>query len=318
MRRSLKIRGRRKEKEKLPSGITADYTADFLASLERVDSPVSTTIPGSPSNFNHHQHLQQEGYTQSDSSETSLNSLNQKVLPPLPPKPPKRGILKTPRVSVTLEHNQQLQKQQNGDHETLARNTLQNEVIAYQNVPQNGNKLPGTPGSLLVITSTSPSADSLTDTTNSSFATPPFSLSPVGESQGFHRWSRTANFDDVDLPLPAIVPLVLPSPRILTIQRQKPPRKDFGFSLRRAMILERSEGGIVNMKAVIFAEPGTMVQHNNETGLLPGDKLLEVNGVKVEEKAREEIIDLIKASGDCVTLKVSKWVSCFFLCCRCW
>lgn len=312
VRRSLKIRGRRKEKEKLPSGITADYTADFLASLERVDSPVSSiatsTIPGSPSNFNHHQHLQ-EGYTQSDSSETSLNSLNQKVLPPLPPKPPKRGILKTPRVSITLEQN----NQQNGDHETLVKNTLQNEVIAYQNVlpphqqqqQQNGTKLPTT-GSLLVITSTSPSADSLTDTTNSSFATPPFSLSPVGESQGFHRWSRTANFDDIDLPLPPILPLVLPAPRILTIQRQKPPRKDFGFSLRRAMVLERNEGGAVNMRAVIFAEPGVMVQHNNETGLLPGDKLLEVNGIRVEEKAREEIIDLIKASGESVTLKVSE------------
>lgn len=71
------------------------------------------------------------------------------------------------------------------------------------------------------------------------------------------------------------------------------------------MVLERNEGGAVNMRAVIFAEPGVMVQHNNETGLLPGDKLLEVNGVRVEEKAREEIIDMIKASGDCVTLKVS-------------
>nr|KAH0807418.1 hypothetical protein GEV33_015373 [Tenebrio molitor] len=117
VRRSLKIRGRRKEKEKLPSGITADYTADFLASLERVESPAST-IPGSPSNINH----LQEGYTQSDSSETSLNSLNNpqnnKILPPLPPKPPKRGILKTPRVSVT---------QDNG-HDTLVRNTMQNEL----------------------------------------------------------------------------------------------------------------------------------------------------------------------------------------------
>lgn len=33
VRRSLKIRGRRKEKEKLPSGITADYSADFFAAL---------------------------------------------------------------------------------------------------------------------------------------------------------------------------------------------------------------------------------------------------------------------------------------------
>lgn len=34
VRRSLKIRGRRKEKEKLPSGITADYSANFFAHLD--------------------------------------------------------------------------------------------------------------------------------------------------------------------------------------------------------------------------------------------------------------------------------------------
>lgn len=297
VRRSLKIRGRRKEKEKLPSGITADYTADFLASLERVDSP------GSPSTLNH----LNEGYTQSDSSETSLNSLtnpmNQKNAPTVPPKPPKRGILKTPRVSITSH-------QLNGD---LMRNTLQNELITYQNVPQNGvmngdgNKNLG--NNLLVITSTSPSADSLTDTTNSSFATPPFSMSPIGESQGFHRWSRTSNFDEYNIPLPPIVALELPKPRTLTIQRQKPPRNDFGFSLRRAMVLERdTNNGEIKMKAVIFAEPGTMIQHNNETGLLPGDKLLEVNGIKVEDKSREDIIDLIKASGDAVVLKVRRFI----------
>lgn len=193
VRRSLKIRGRRKEKEKLPSGITADYTAAFLASLERSDSPDIT--PGSP----HCSQQHQDGYTQSDSSETSLNSLsnphNHKTLPPLPPKPPKRGILKTPKVNVT--HDNDIRTVESNGYDTvddqhidLMKNTLQNELIAYQNLPAqnclNGNgKHMGS--QLLVITSTSPSADSLTDTTNSSFATPPFSLSPVGESQGFHR-----------------------------------------------------------------------------------------------------------------------------------
>ncbi|CAG9854343.1 unnamed protein product [Phyllotreta striolata] len=310
VRRSLKIRGRRKDKEKLPSGITADYTADFLASLERTESPSFNNQGSSP--HRHHN----DGYTQSDSSETSLNSLqNHKNVLPLPPKPPKRGILKTPKVNVTSDNG--AEPATNGydaadNHSSLARNTLQNELYTYQNLMSHHN---GTNGKnmnaqLLVITSTSPSADSLTDTTNSSFATPPFSLSPVGESQGFHRWSRTANFDDTNLPLPDIVPLVLPAPRTLTVQRQKPPRNDFGFSLRRAMVLERcgptngNGESEVNMRAVIFAEPGAVVQHNNETGLLPGDKLLEVNGTPVEGRAREDIIDLIKASGDCVTLKV--------------
>ncbi|KAG5895496.1 hypothetical protein JTB14_034812 [Gonioctena quinquepunctata] len=303
VRRSLKIRGRRKDKEKLPSGITADYTADFLASLERTDSPISTT-PGSPLPSGHHHN--NDGYTQSDSSETSLNSLNnphnQKNLPPLPPKPPKRGILKTPKVNTK-------------SHESGAEYASERLItVSEPTGSERTERKRIWDRNCWSSPSTSPSADSLTDTTNSSFATPPFSLSPVGESQGFHRWSRTPNFDDVNLPLPDIVPLVLPKPRILTIQRQKPPRNDFGFSLRRAMVLERcaNAGGAgdcgselgVSMRAVIFAEPGAIVQHNNETGLLPGDKLLEVNGTPVDGKTREDIIDLIKASGESVTLKV--------------
>ncbi|XP_044763545.1 unconventional myosin-XVIIIa isoform X1 [Coccinella septempunctata] len=307
VRKSLKI-GRRKEKEKLPSGITADYTADFLASLER-DDQTSYTIQDSPS---HAGHLQ-DGYTQSDSSETSLNSLNQQRLkapPALPPKPPKRGILKAPRAARTGGGGE------NGnadaaDHADLARNTLRNEVIEYQNLQNGRTNGKDVSEQLLVITSTSPSGDSFSDTTNSSFATPPFSLSPIGESQGFHRWNRTSNLEDLNLPLPAITPMVLPPPRTLTIARQKPPRTDFGFSLRRAMVLERTPAndgggasGVVNMRAVIFAEPGAVVQNVNETGLLPGDKLLEVNGVSVHDRTREDIIDMIKASGDFVTLKV--------------
>lgn len=158
-----------------------------------------------------------------------------------------------------------------------------------------------------VVTSASPSADSLTDTTNSSFATPPFSMSPVGESQGFSRWRSSASFEDqgVDLQLPEIIPLELPEPRELTIYRQPLPRNDFGFSLRRAVIVERTANGVMQMRQVIFAEPGSMIQHSNDTGLLPGDRLIEVNGINVDDKSREEIIDLIKSSANSVTVKVS-------------
>lgn len=310
VRRSLKIRGRRKDKEKLPSGITADYTDSFFASLNRTESPSRT------------QNIRNEGLTQSDSSETSLNSLNNpntKNLPPVPPRPPKRGILKGPRVSITREIEVvEINGQGTSELNDLIQNTLRNEVIAYQNLAngsQEDHNLGNITSNLLVITSTSPSADSLTDTTtNSSFATPPFSLSPVGESQGFHRWTRSSNFDET-LPLPVILPLKLPKPRVLTISRQPAPRSDFGFSLRRAMIVERNLDGVpgpnVQMKAVIFAEPGTIVQHCNETGLLPGDRLLEVNGVSVDDKSREEIIDMIKGSKDCVTVKV-RYFFCYF------
>ncbi|XP_049879362.1 unconventional myosin-XVIIIa isoform X2 [Pectinophora gossypiella] len=410
VRRSLKLRGRRKEKEKLPSGITADYTASLFAHLEQ-DSNYSNypLIPTSGSNSNlsdENNHLspgypsqgwsKREGVLQSDSSETSLNSLNNPNnantsprqppnLPPIPPRPPKRGILKGPRLSNTSSNSTENNVPStdttdyvNGqDPNVLARNTQQNEVISYgipaskstsssddlqqvqnftkkvihspvenqyKNYKSNSNptittqdvdEAPKTNGnSYLGVTSTSPSADSLTDTTtNSSFATPPFSTSPVGESQGFHRWSRISNFEDVYLPLPPLTPLQLPKARVLTIQRQKAPRNDFGFSLRRAVIQERvfignlkdlnghEENGLTNgdskcngnltsgltskltYKAVILAEPGSY-PGSSETGLLPGDRLLEVNGVSVEGKNREEVIDLIKSSQDFVTVKV--------------
>ncbi|XP_046735172.1 unconventional myosin-XVIIIa isoform X1 [Diprion similis] len=325
VRRSLKIRGRRKEKEKLPSGITADYSASFFAPLDRdlldsIHHPTGSSWSRGTG----------DGLTQSDSSEASLTSITAggKTLPPLPPKPPKRGILKGPRLSIT-SITSEVSVVQNGnenhqDSNVLVRNTLQNEVIAYQNVPNLNNSAVGKEESfseeetyrrspqhrdnklLQVVTSASPSADSLTDTTNSSFATPPFSLSPVGESQGFSRWRSSGSFEEqgVELTLPEIVPLKLPDPRELTIQRQPPPRNDFGFSLRRAMIVERGANGVTQMRPVIFAEPGAIVQNNNETGLLPGDRLIEVNGINVNDKSREEIIDLIKGSTNSVTVKV--------------
>nr|CAD7407234.1 unnamed protein product [Timema cristinae] len=404
VRRSLKIRGRRKEKEKLPSGITADYTASFLAGLEHNDSHCeNSSNAASPSSSASLWVRGSDTLTQSDSSEASLTSLSnpatsasiqQRFLPPLPPRPPKRGILKGPRLSVSSVASGDLANHNGENHSSdsssvLVRNTLQNEVIAYQNIPQLtshsklnfnsrnilvkessvsdqgplgistskncldrvehrssqqdssktsddlvpssiqtgdhsasnltspflANSTIDTPNKLLTVTSTSPSAESLTDTTttNSSFATPPFSLSPVGESQGFsgfhNRWNRYSSegLEDLfgELPLPPLAPAFLLKHRVLTIQRQPPPRGDFGFSLRRAMVTERLGGGQQQTRAVIFAEPGSVGQHNNETGLLPGDRLLEVNGTLVDDKSREEIIDLIKSSGTHVTVKIA-------------
>lgn len=151
------------------------------------------------------------------------------------------------------------------------------------------------------MTSASPSAESLTDTTNSSFVTPPFSMSPVGESQSFHRWSRVQTFEGVDLPLPSIKLLKLPAPRELTIKRQKP-RNDFGFSLRKAICLDRTESLLSpKFRPVIFAEPGT---GGDATGLLPGDRLIKVNGISVENLPRETIIEIIKNSEEQITVEV--------------
>lgn len=150
------------------------------------------------------------------------------------------------------------------------------------------------------LVSPTPSAESFTDTTNSSFATPPFSLSPVGEAPGL--WSKMSHFDDISLPLPVITFVTLPPPRDLTVLRQKSPRNDFGFSLRKAICLDRTSSVLTPaFKPVIFAEPGTM---GNATGLLPGDRLLKVNGVCVEDLARETIIEMIRNSGNSVQVQV--------------
>lgn len=110
--------------------------------------------------------------------------------------------------------------------------------------------------------------------------------------------------------MPKIEPIKLPDPRVLSISRQPPPRNDFGFSLRRAMVVERdlSGGGGHALSAVIFAEPGAIIQHRNDTGLLPGDRLLQVNGCNVDEKNREEVIEMIKSSGSSVTVKVVNYL----------
>uniref|UniRef100_A0A1L8E4V2 Putative myosin n=1 Tax=Nyssomyia neivai TaxID=330878 RepID=A0A1L8E4V2_9DIPT len=317
VRRSLKIRGRRKEKEKLPSGITADYSAEFFAQLdidrgvemdrgtEEVLATANTTIDNN--GYSHKQIAY--NISQSDSSENSLQSLKSRFLPPVPPKPPKRGILKGPRINVasTIEETPNIPSPDSSS--VLIRNTLQNEVITYHNLPFRGfvgnGEQPNSSmmSALHIITSPSPSAESLTDTTtNSSFATPPFSLSPVGESQGLHRWSRVQAFEELSLPLPAIKLVNLPAPRELVIKRQKTPRNDFGFSLRKAICLDRSASLFSPIfRPVIFAEPGAQ---GNATGLLPGDRLIKVNGVSVEDLPRETIIEMIRNSGESVTVQV--------------
>lgn len=126
-------------------------------------------------------------------------------------------------------------------------------------------------------------------------------MSPVGESQG-HGWTRAQHFEDINLSLPPIKLAKLPKARELTINRQKSPRNDFGFSLRKAICLDRSESLIAPcLKPVIFAEPGA---NGGETGLLPGDRLIQVNGISVEDLTRESIIEMIRNSADFVTVQV--------------
>ncbi|XP_018790363.1 PREDICTED: unconventional myosin-XVIIIa isoform X1 [Bactrocera latifrons] len=392
VRRSLKIRGRRKEKEKLPSGITADYSAEFFAQLdidraalsaelsgegdsiyeldrgnEEIEASVTTTIE-SRYNGGGVGAAAAGGTTGAMSIHSMLAAAaasgngKHRSLPPVPPKPPKRGILKGSRSNISNVH-EEITITSPEAQLLVMRNTMQNELpfdgsrsnsisgaatgrssmgavggagsagvnphtssgTAFTSVeslrsdeggnagiqramtlPTTARYAPQLPqhhsANLRVMTSPSPSADSLTDTTNSSFATPPFSLSPVGESQGIDRWSRVHAFEDVELPLPPIKLVQLPPARELVIRRQKSPRNDFGFSLRKAICLDRAESlTSPTFKPVIFAEPGA---GGGATGLLPGDRLLKVNGTPVSELSREVIIEMIRNSGDSVTVEV--------------
>ncbi|KAH8417188.1 hypothetical protein KR222_005934, partial [Zaprionus bogoriensis] len=375
VRRSLKIRGRRKEKEKLPSGITGDYSADFFAALNSVSSGGtengSSNADGSsagPEQDRGNEEIVASVMTHIESRSTANGAgigvninygevthtllsggIKNRFLPPVPPKPPKRGILKGSRSNMSNVHEEIVFTGSGGGGtpEMLIRNTMQNEHlfegsrstgggrgsvgsnssqhgtsfnsveslrsdgdnVSHQramtlpaNARYGGGVTPSQTAHLHVLTSPSPSADSLTDTTNSSFATPPFSLSPVGESQGIDRWARVHAFEDVQLPLPPVKLVQLPPPRQLVIRRQKSPRQDFGFSLRKAICLDRSESlTLPTFRPVIFAEPGA---GGGATGLLPGDRLIKVNGTPVGDLSRELIIEMIRNSGDAVTVEV--------------
>lgn len=104
-----------------------------------------------------------------------------------------------------------------------------------------------------------------------------------------------------DLRLPPVAPPPPPAPRELALQRR--PTGDFGFSLRRTTTLDRRPDGQVYRRVVHFAEPGAGTK-DLALGLVPGDRLVEINGHNVESKSRDEIVEMIRQSGDGVRLKV--------------
>ncbi|XP_077996224.1 unconventional myosin-XVIIIa-like isoform X2 [Glandiceps talaboti] len=106
---------------------------------------------------------------------------------------------------------------------------------------------------------------------------------------------------NVELSLPSVAPPKPPRSRDVVLNRQ--PKGDYGFSLRRSLIIEKFAADQTEVKKYVhFAEPGN--SKDNVTGLLPGDRLVEVNGVNVEDMQRDEIVGLIRKSGDSVMLRV--------------
>lgn len=104
-----------------------------------------------------------------------------------------------------------------------------------------------------------------------------------------------------DLKLPEIVPPKPPRVRELVLHRQ--PTGGFGFTLRKALIVDSAESGEEMKNTVVFAEPGSGPKASL-TGLIPGDRLIEINGINVENVSREEMVEMIRQSGETVTVKV--------------
>ncbi|XP_040472407.1 unconventional myosin-XVIIIa isoform X1 [Falco naumanni] len=117
-----------------------------------------------------------------------------------------------------------------------------------------------------------------------------------------------------ELRLPALVPPQPPTPRQLELQRRN--TGDFGFSLRRTTMLDRAPDGQVYRRVVHFAEPGAGTK-DLALGLVPGDRLVEINGRNVESKSRDEIVEMIRQSGETVQLKVQPILELSELS-RCW
>ncbi|KAM6242185.1 unconventional myosin-XVIIIa isoform 9-T10 [Porphyrio hochstetteri] len=117
-----------------------------------------------------------------------------------------------------------------------------------------------------------------------------------------------------ELRLPALVPPQSPTPRQLELQRRN--TGDFGFSLRRTTMLDRAPDGQVYRRIVHFAEPGAGTK-DLALGLVPGDRLVEINGRNVENKSRDEIVEMIRQSGETVQLKVQPILELSELS-RCW
>ncbi|XP_053097109.1 unconventional myosin-XVIIIa isoform X7 [Pangasianodon hypophthalmus] len=117
-----------------------------------------------------------------------------------------------------------------------------------------------------------------------------------------------------DLRLPAVMPPEVFEPRELELQRRN--TGDFGFSLRRTTMLDQKPDGSVYRRVVHFAEPGAG-NKDVTLGLVPGDRLVEINGLNVENKNRDEIVEMIRQSGETVRLKVQPIVELSELS-RCW
>jgi hypothetical protein len=108
---------------------------------------------------------------------------------------------------------------------------------------------------------------------------------------------KEKEFEGVNLPLP---PLQTTAVRLREVDaRRNPQGGGFGFILRKSFLPMPDDPD--KTKLVHLIEP-----RSDYLGpLMTGDRIIEVNGELVEDAPHEAVVELIKASGECVNLKVA-------------
>lgn len=309
----MKSREEKKKKEKIEKEqkrSSKSLTADELIRLEEAKHALERRAPNGASDDSL---SVASSEASSESTTASQRSGSQKgktsVLKPTktPPKPPKKGILKDKSSYGGLIPNQGVRGNVD-DTVTVEENTFANEILSgvtsaeppanIKTIISSFDRTPGSGSKPTPMKKPKQGAGVTRATSKATSAEPPPSKpTPVVVRPP----SPAEKSYDVDLQLPSVAAPLCPKSRDLVLRRQA--TGDFGFTLRKGAILERAgEGdGAERRRAVIFAEPGPK---NTSTGLLPGDRLIEVNGSNVENLSREAVIEIIKSCGDSVKLRV--------------
>ena len=112
----------------------------------------------------------------------------------------------------------------------------------------------------------------------------------------------SGKYDNIDLQLPSLAPPRHLQPRQLIMRRKSV--SSFGFSLQECEIIERVKGTSSLKRKVIFIENDSC-DENVCMGLLPGDCLIDVNGVDVSKMTVGQVWQVIKnLSGKEIKLSV--------------
>ncbi|ESO91678.1 hypothetical protein LOTGIDRAFT_163408 [Lottia gigantea] len=301
----------KKEKKEAKQKERPHITPEEMSHLEELKNSVFRRFSDrdKTKSAGHHSNLQRgDGVAQSDSSESNLSasgssgrpsptkenpdkkpatltksqSLSSPKPPPILPKPKTRGILKDKSEGRPAINHSDLD-----DSRRLQENTRLNEemsgIMVGQALPAGMKPKPTTRSSLQQ------------GPTNTNMNQSNGTLEEFQDDFPLELEEKTFN---KKLELPAIVPPK--PPRVRDIEVKRTPEGDFGFSLRKGSIpvLNGAEERVVT-----FAEPSSGPR-SNQTGLIPGDRLIEVNGVNVENLTREEIVILIKKAQDVLKLRV--------------